>query len=122
MSAGRSRSRIEQANDFGAAIRRLRRDRGLSQREVAGAVPMSSANLSRIEMGDQGPPSDEVIVRLADALDAEADELLLVAGRRPARATFESQVLRQLSTLERKLDSGFGRVEAALTELDGKQQ
>lgn len=40
-------------------MRSLRRASKLKQREVAERIPMSPGNLSRIENGDYGPPSNE---------------------------------------------------------------
>jgi hypothetical protein len=42
---------------------------------------MSASNLSRIELGAQGPPADEVIERIGLALKADPAELLRAAGR-----------------------------------------
>ena len=41
---------------------------------------MSPGNLSRLENGEHGPSSDEVLAKLANMLDANSDELFR-AGR-----------------------------------------
>lgn len=64
---------------------------------------MSPGNLSRLENGVHGPPSDEVILKLAEVLDADADELLRVAGRDAGGASFERQVLSELRSLRRDM-------------------
>jgi transcriptional regulator with XRE-family HTH domain len=76
-------------------------------------MPMSAANLSRIENGEQGPPSDEIIGRLARILDTDAKELLVLAGR-TTPATSSDTLLRELRQLRTEIRDGFARVEAAL--------
>lgn len=75
---------------------------------------MSPGNLSRLENGEHGPPSDEVITALADALDADVDELLKLAGRAIGGASFERQVLAELGRLRREMHAGFERLDEAL--------
>jgi transcriptional regulator with XRE-family HTH domain len=62
---------------------------------------MSASNLSRVELGSQGPPADEVIERIATALDADPDELLRAAGRATDGPSFEEQVLDKLDVIGR---------------------
>ncbi len=73
---------------------------------------MSPANISRIENGEQGPPDDEVIIALAEALGADADELLELAGRSMDPNSFERAVLRELHALR----EAVARIEAALAD------
>lgn len=77
---------------------------------------MSPGNLSRIENAEQGPPGDEVIVRLASALDADPHALLAIAGRRLQTDEFEEAVLAELKALRSDLTAGFARIEAALAQ------
>lgn len=72
---------------FGQKIRQLRKARALSQRDLAGKVRVSFTYISKIENGhlDFGDyPSEELILKMAKALDADADELLLLAEKIPA--------------------------------------
>ncbi|MBI5750435.1 MAG: helix-turn-helix transcriptional regulator [Nitrospinae bacterium] len=55
---------------FGMRIKELRKNKGLSQEEVAEKVNISSKYLSRIEMG-QHFPSIDTLVNLADVLKVE---------------------------------------------------
>lgn len=64
---------------------------------------MSDSNLSRVELGSQGPPADEVIERIATALDADSDELLRAAGRVTDGPSFEEQVLDKLDAIGREM-------------------
>ncbi|HVV67163.1 MAG TPA: helix-turn-helix transcriptional regulator [Candidatus Saccharimonadales bacterium] len=103
MPSRRPPSETERAHAFGARIRVLRRTKKLTQRQVAGQLPMSPGNLSRLENGEHGPPADEVILKLAAVLDADSDELLRLAGRDVGGASFERQVLSELRSLRRDM-------------------
>ena len=122
MSTRRPESQAERAHAFGARIRSLRRARKLTQRQVAERIPMSPGNLSRLENGELGPPGDEVIARLADLLDADANELFKLAGRDVGGASFERQVLSELQGLRRDMRAGFAKLDAAVTALQAAQQ
>jgi transcriptional regulator with XRE-family HTH domain len=113
MTSARGPSQTERAHVLGARLRQLRRAKKLTQNEVAVQVPMSAANLSRIENGDQGPPSDEVLEGLAHALNADLPELLALAGRRGS-ATSSDTLLRELRVLRTEIKDGFARVEQAI--------
>ncbi len=71
---------------FGTKVRELRHAKGWSLRDLAEKVGVGFTYLSRVEnerlnFGDY--PSDALIHRLADALDADEGELLLLAKRIP---------------------------------------
>jgi transcriptional regulator with XRE-family HTH domain len=103
MPSRRPESQAERAHALGARIRSLRRSRKLTQRQVAEQLPMSPGNLSRLENGEHGPPSDEVIAKLAEVLDADVAELLRLAGRDVGGGSFERQVLSELQGLRRDM-------------------
>ena len=68
-------------------MRKLRQTKGLSQKRLASQVGINYTYLSKVESEklDFAPyPSEELIRRLAEALDADADELLLLAKKIPA--------------------------------------
>lgn len=72
---------------------------------------MSAGHLSRIETGDYGPPSDEVIERIADVLEADQLELLRIAGREAAGSdAFERRVLEELAAIRSSLERLEGAV------------
>ncbi|CAA9418906.1 MAG: hypothetical protein AVDCRST_MAG01-01-2117 [uncultured Rubrobacteraceae bacterium] len=60
---------------LGPAIRRVRRERGLTQEEVAREVGSSVAHLSRLESGTRQPSLDGLL-RVAAALGVEVSKLL----------------------------------------------
>src|SRR3954468_16177806 len=71
---------------FGQKIRELRRAKNPRQRGLAGGVGTSFTYISKIEnekldFGDY--PSEEMIRKLAKALDADEDELMLLAEKIP---------------------------------------
>jgi transcriptional regulator with XRE-family HTH domain len=89
MTSARRPSQTERAQALGARLRQLRREAKLNLKQVAVQVPMSDGNLSRIENGRQGPPSDETVERLARALGADPTELLELAGRTRGNSTLD---------------------------------
>lgn len=106
------------ARALGSLIRDGRRAKKLSQRQLAAELPMSQTQLSRIELGDQPPPSDEVLLRIAGVLELDPRELLRVAGRQAAGATFETVVLDRLDRLTAtigELGEAIRRVEQTLS-------
>jgi transcriptional regulator with XRE-family HTH domain len=73
---------------FGERVRELRHAKDWSLRDLAEKVGVGFTYLSRVEnerlnFGDY--PSDALIHRLADALEADEDELLILAQRVPER-------------------------------------
>jgi HTH-type transcriptional regulator, competence development regulator len=73
---------------FGDRVRELRLAKGWRLRDLAAKVGVGFTHLSRVEnerlnYGDY--PSDSLIHRLADALDADEEELLILAKRVPER-------------------------------------
>jgi transcriptional regulator with XRE-family HTH domain len=74
------------AKTFGQRVRELRRAKNLGQRALAAKVGVSFTYVSRIENEnlDFGPyPSDALIGKLAAALEADEDELLILAKKIP---------------------------------------
>ena len=74
------------ANAFGDRIRELRKAKGYSLRKLAPLAGVGFSYLSKVENGrldSGGSPSESLIHRLADALDADEEELLLLARHVP---------------------------------------
>jgi len=72
---------------FGERVRQLRKERNLTQRQLATELQVSDTYISKVEnenlhFGDY--PSEKFIHKLADALDGDEDELLLLADKVPA--------------------------------------
>ena len=71
---------------FGNRLRAMRTAKGLSQRALGERVGVSFTYISKVENGklDFGNyPSEDLICRLAAALDADEEELLLLAEKIP---------------------------------------
>ena len=71
---------------FGEFLRQRREekraaDRGYSLRRVAARVGIEPSYLSKIERGEQPPPSEATILALARELDEDPDMLLALAGK-----------------------------------------
>jgi transcriptional regulator with XRE-family HTH domain len=75
---------------FGEAITRARKDKRLSQKQVAAGTlkedgqAISAQYLNDIEHDRRNPPSEYIVRQLANALDLDLDYLLFLAGRFPA--------------------------------------
>ena len=71
---------------FGDFLRQRREekraaDASFSLRKVAASVGIEPSYLSKIERGEQPPPSEETIVALAKELGEDPDVLLALAGK-----------------------------------------
>ena len=97
---------------FGTFIRKRREalrseDERYSVRRVAGRIGVEPSYLSKVERGEEAPPSEPRIRALARALDEDPDVLLALAGkisedlqaiirRRPA---LMAEIIRELKRL-----------------------
>jgi transcriptional regulator with XRE-family HTH domain len=108
----------EQALKFGQRIRQLRNQKRRGQPALAALVGVNFTYISKIEnekldFGDY--PSEELILRLAGARDADADELLILARKIPEpireRVLQRPEAFRRLTALD---DVALDRVLSAL--------
>jgi HTH-type transcriptional regulator, competence development regulator len=110
---------------FGEHLRRLRRAKGLTLRGLASQVGVGFTYLSRVETGTMtygDYPSEALIHRLAAALDADEDELLLLAEKIPqrirARVLERPDAFRQLADLDdAALDGVLDQIRTATGEI-----
>ncbi|MDA9857495.1 helix-turn-helix domain-containing protein [Rubripirellula sp.] len=107
---------------FGERIRELRKAKTWTLRDLAPKVGVGFTYLSKVENGrlDFGDyPSAALIRRLAEALEADEDELLLLAGRVPEsirkRLRERPDAFRKLASLD---DQTLNQV-VALAERSG---
>lgn len=103
MASPRGKKEASRAQALGALVRKLRRERRYTLADLAERIPMSASNLSRLELGKQGPPADEAIEHIAAALGADPNELLRAAGRASGGQSFEEEVLNRLEALGRDM-------------------
>ena len=82
----RSRVRDADAARFGAIIRRIRKERGWTQRKLAQRAGLSTAYVAIVEMGDN-VPSLTTVLELMEVLGADAVEVMgqLLAARTARR-------------------------------------
>ena len=104
---------------FGPRIRELRKEKNLSLRALAEAVGVSFTYISKIEnekldFGDY--PSEELIGKLAAALDAEADELLLLAKKVPEQ--IKKRVIESPDAFRKFADLDDDKLDDLLEKLD----
>ena len=100
---------MAETEKFGTRLRELRTKAGLSLRELADKVNVNFTYLSKIENDALPPPSEKVIWQLAETLNADKDELLILAGKIPSDI---AEILKNRETLER-LRADQAKKEAA---------
>jgi transcriptional regulator with XRE-family HTH domain len=96
---------------FGERIRELRKARGLNQRDLAGHAGIDFTYLSKIENSRMEPPSEEVIRRVAEALDADVDELIVLAGKFPSDLEQELKTPERVKVLRRSVAGDINSME-----------
>ena len=86
---------------FGAKLRKLRQERGLTQAEMAKAIRVSSAYLSALEHGKRGRPSWHLIQSIIAHLNIiwdEAEELIKLSRISHPKVTIDTSGLSPLAT------------------------
>ena len=96
---------------FGERVKELRKAQGVSQRELARRVGIDFTYLSKIENDRMEPPSEGTIRRIAEALDASADDLLVWADRFPSDLADDLKDSETIGALRRSLAGDFGSFE-----------
>lgn len=92
---------------FGQVIRKARKEKGYSQRELAKIVGLDFTYLSKLENARSDyPPKEAVIRNLAKELELDAEELIFLAGRVPEQdENFLKQNYKAMPALFRRLQS-----------------
>lgn len=71
-------------SEFGNMLKKLRKERRITQRDLAQMIGVDFTYISKIETGAfDNPPSEALIVKIAEALDTDAEELILIAKKVP---------------------------------------
>ncbi len=65
---------------FGSYMRRLRKAKGLTLKQVETQAKVSNAYISQIERGLRNPPHPDILKRLAKVYNVQHRELLVAAG------------------------------------------
>jgi transcriptional regulator with XRE-family HTH domain len=88
---------------FGRRIQELRRDKKLTQRQVAARLRIDFTYLSKLENDRGEPPGEDTVRGLADVLETDAEELLALAGKVPAELRQRAIEDRDFAMLLRRL-------------------
>jgi len=94
---------------FGKTLRRLRLNAGVGLRELARLVEKSPGYISDVEQDNVAPPSEEVIVRIAEAIRTDKNELLSAASKLdPELSRYVANEPQAADFLRRAKERGFG--------------
>jgi transcriptional regulator with XRE-family HTH domain len=97
---------------FGKTLRRLRAEAQMGLRELARLVDKSPGYISDVEQGKAAPPSEEVILRMAEALRVEKNELLSAARKLdPEISRYVASEPKAADFLRRAKEKGFGSAD-----------
>jgi HTH-type transcriptional regulator, competence development regulator len=66
---------------FGQILKELRRNKNISQRELADKVNVDFSYISKLENDRLAPPSAETIIRISNILDIPSEVLLSHSGK-----------------------------------------
>jgi len=122
---------------FGARLRQLRDDRGMTLKDMAAAVGVSPAYLSALEHGRRGRPTWLLLQRIIGHLNIiwdEAEDLrrlaglshprvvIDTAGLSPAATALANQLARQIASLDdRTIAALAAALEAASRQAGGRR-
>ncbi len=100
---------------FGARLRALRRERGVSQKEMAEAIGISPAYLSALEHGRRGLPNWALVQKIVGYFNIiwdEAEELQRLAACSDPRVVVDTAGLSPKATLlANRLAAEIGRID-----------
>jgi transcriptional regulator with XRE-family HTH domain len=109
--------------EVGEKIRELRKSQNLTQKELGDLVGVGFAYLSKVEnerldFGDY--PSEVLICKLARALDADEDELMLLAKKIPEH--IRHRVLERPDAFRKFADLGDADIDRLLEEMEKRRR
>ena len=112
-------------DSFGAYVRKLRKQKGLTLKQVERLAKVSNAYLSLLERGQRKPPRPEILKRMAEVYEVPVRELMIAARYLEE----DSEEKRQKQELEQTFeyairDPGFQygtRLKGAHVSLDVKR-
>lgn len=100
---------------FGARLRRLRRERGVTQKEMAAALGVSAAYLSALEHGRRGVPSWPLVQKIIGYFNViwdDAEDLERLAATSDPRVVVDTSGLSPEATrLANRLAAEIGRLD-----------
>lgn len=105
---------------FGDRMRKLRAERGVTLKEMADAVGVSSAYLSALEHGKRGRPGWHLIQRILTFFNIiwdEAEEVVRLARISHPRITIDTSGLNPRATeLANRLADEIGKLDPAMLD------
>ena len=108
---------------FGERVRALRQQRGLTQQKLADKLGVTVGYISKVEterlqFGDY--PSEKFIHKLADALQYDEDELLLLTDRVPP--TIQMRVLERPEAFRRIAELDDNTLDRLLDQIESNSE
>lgn len=71
-------------DDFGTTLKKLRKQKRITQRDLAERIGVDFTYISKIENGQlKNTPAIQTIEKIADVLEADPNELILLADKIP---------------------------------------
>ena len=114
-------------SDFGSLLRRLRKEKRITQRRMAELVGIDFTYISKIENGTMDPPAEDKIIRMAEVLEVDPEDLIIAANKIPTRfrdlITSNEQVPVFLRKASRLTPEHWEKIREVLDEVpeeDGK--
>ncbi len=112
----------ETLEGFAQRLRKLRKQKNLSQTELGQLAGLHYTHIGRFERG-ASRPSGDTLMRLADALGVTSDYLLDGATHEAAKARFEDrELLKQFQEVEQLSDEDKNVVKKLLDAFLTKKQ
>lgn len=108
---------------FGERLRELRKAKNLSQRTLADKVGINFTYLSKVEsekLDFAQYPSEELIRKLAKALEADVDELLLLAKKIPP--DIRERVIERPDAFRKIASLDDAALDAVLKDIERKEK
>lgn len=68
---------------FGGTVRKMREQHRISQRDLADKLGIDYSYISKFENGHQDPPSEEIIIKMAEIFGVNKYDLIILAGKTP---------------------------------------
>lgn len=69
--------------DFGGILKKMRAQHRISQRDLAERIGVDFTYISKIENEKLEPPSEEVIIKMAEVFGVNKYDLIIYAGKVP---------------------------------------
>lgn len=80
-----------EASDFGAYLKKIRKEKKLTIRQLELYSKVSNAYISQIERGERGVPSPDILKKLSKPLGVNYEELMQKAGHLPEGITVDKE-------------------------------